>query len=169
MAVKRIWFPHAPDGSIDAGDRAQLAVGYYLVTVGIAPKGFLWWPTKRKEALTFAVPVAFSIVGDFSTFKQAPLAVSVHVDQAAALPLVMLQSSEAQQALSWTLSKGIVGNFALSYSVALVVEMMSELIGLSQDYRKEVLTEVGIADYDFETIYEIFEVQRRLIERIKVS
>lgn len=28
MAVERIWFPPAPDGTIDAADRARLGVGY---------------------------------------------------------------------------------------------------------------------------------------------
>lgn len=28
MAVERVWFPHAPDGSIDASDRARQGIGY---------------------------------------------------------------------------------------------------------------------------------------------
>jgi hypothetical protein len=28
MAVERVWFPHVPDGTISASDRARQAIGY---------------------------------------------------------------------------------------------------------------------------------------------
>ncbi len=34
MAVNRIWFPNAPDSSIDAADRAQIGIGYGGIVIG---------------------------------------------------------------------------------------------------------------------------------------
>lgn len=37
MAVERIWFPHVPDGTINAADRARQGIGYGGITHYIPP------------------------------------------------------------------------------------------------------------------------------------
>lgn len=35
MAVERVWFPHVPDGTVSANDRARQGIGYGGIVIGV--------------------------------------------------------------------------------------------------------------------------------------
>jgi len=51
MAVERVWFPHAPDGSVDADDRSREGIGYGGITISAAVAA-LGWVRRSVAALT---------------------------------------------------------------------------------------------------------------------
>lgn len=53
MAVERVWFAHAPDGLIDAADRARIGIGYGGIALA-APS---------VTAANYIIPVALELFG----------------------------------------------------------------------------------------------------------